>query len=268
MKKKCTYAVIGAALLLGVLYGGNLIPYAQTAFNQVRQSAEDAVPIEFQIESAKTQLGKIGPEINDMVQQIAKEKAQIKKLTRDLDEQKQVLTKRYDQMMTLKNHVASGEEVYVATNGKAYTSERVKEDLRHRFTLYKTAEKTIEKSEQILELRKESLEAAFAKLDEAQAQERELQVQIENLTARQRMVEVAQTASNINIDNSELSKTREMIDQISTRLDESEEMLSLAPQYLGGQIPVNEDILSDNGDILDEMEAYFAGEESGEMVSK
>ena len=40
------------------------------------------------------------------------------------------------------------------------TWRRVKQDLRHRFTLYQTAEKTFEKKGEILNLRKESLAAA------------------------------------------------------------------------------------------------------------
>ena len=268
MFKKITYGLIGAVVLAGVLFGSNLIPYAQTAYNQAKESAQGAVPIEFQIDAARTQLGNIGPEINQMVHQIAKEKAEIKRLNRELDSQRTVLQKRYDEMMTLKSHVESGEEVYVATNGKAYTNERVKEDLSHRFTVYKTAKQTIEKSEEILSARRTALEQAFAKLDEAQAQQRELEVQIENLTARQRMVEVAKTASNISLDNSELAKTRDMIDQISSQIDTEEEMLSLAPQYLGGQIPVNDDLVSDNSDILSEMEAYFSNVNDDDMVSK
>ena len=58
-------------------------------------------------------------------------------------------------------------------------------------------------------------------------QQRELEVQIENLTARQRMVEVAKTASQIEIDDSQLARTRKMIDDISARIDTEEEMLSL-----------------------------------------
>lgn len=267
MFKKAAYATLGAVILVGILYGSNLIPYAQTAFNQVKSQAQDAVPIDFQIDAAKTQLLKIGPEINGMVHQIAKEKAEIKRLSSDLETQQASLSKLYDKMMTLREHVASGEEVYVATNGKAYTNERVKEDLRHRLTVYQTAELTLNKSKEVLEFRKVALEQAFAKLDEAQSQQRELEVQIENLTARQRMVEVAKTASNLNIDNSQLSKTREMIDQISARIDTEEAILSLTPEYQGGQIPVGDEVIGDT-DIVQEIDAYFNNIDDSDVVSK
>ena len=268
MCKKATFAVLGLLLVGGLLFGSNFIPYAQTTFQRVKAKAQDAIPMDVQLETAENQLSKIQPEIKNMVWQIAKEKAQIKRLASDLNRQSESLAKRYDEMMTLREHISSGEEVYVATNGKAYTNERVKEDLRHRFSVYQTAEKTVEKSEQILELRRAALESALVKLDEAQAQERELAVQIENLKARQRMVEVAKSASHIDIDDSQFAKTRKMIDDISARIDTEEEMLSLVPKYFG-QIPVSsDDVLSSDTDVLQEFDAYFNNVDDGTVVTK
>jgi hypothetical protein len=191
-----------------------------------------------------------------MVWQIAKEKAQVKKMTAQLERSESELAKQKDEMLTLRQHIGSGEEFYVGTNGKAYTNERVQEDLRHRFTIYQTAEKTREKSNEILKLRQASLESALAQLDDAKAQQRELEIQIENLNARHRMNEVVATASQINIDNSQLSKTRQMIEYIDARLATQEEMLNLIPKYTG-QIPVNAENVQTAGNILDEMDAYF-----------
>lgn len=256
MFKKATLAIAAVLIVGGLLFGGRLIPYAKTAFNQVRETARDSVPIDFQIEAARTQLDAIGPEINKMVQQIAREKADIKRLATGLNRQDVLLNDRKEQMMTLREHVASGEEVYVATTGTAYTTDRVREDLRHRFTIYQTAEKTREKSAQILDLRNDALKNAFTKLDDAQAQQRELEVQIENLVARQRMVEVASSANEFDIDNSQIAKTREMINDIASNIDAKEAYLELAPKYFG-QIPVGEGQVSVDKDILEEMDAYF-----------
>jgi hypothetical protein len=191
-----------------------------------------------------------------MVQQIAREKADIKRLTNDLNRQDVVLKERYSQMMVLREHVSSGEEVFVSTSGKAHTTDRVKEDLRHRFSIYQTAEKTREKSAQILELRNDALKNAFAKLDNAQAQHRELEVQIENLVARQRLVEVAETASELNIDDSQIAKTRDMINDIASNIDAKEAYLEMAPKYFG-QIQVGDGQVDVSKDILEEMDAYF-----------
>lgn len=243
-------------LVGGLLFGGKIIPYAQTAVKKVRTAAQDTVPVRFQIDAAKDQLTKIGPEIHGMVHKIAKESAQIKRLAKDVKADKSTLVQSYDQMMTLREHVESGSQVYVDTKGKSFNQTRVEEDLRHRFSLYQTAEKTLEKKAEILEIRKLSLKTAHAKLDEAKAQQRELEVQIENLKARSRMNEVIATASQINIDNSQLAKTREMLDDIDARISADEEYLNIAPKYFG-QISVGEDSISTDSDIMEEMDAYF-----------
>lgn len=258
MFKKFAYGTAGVVLLGALLLGGNSIGYVKTAFNKMQNRANDAIPITFQIDAAKTQLQKIDPEIKDMVWQIAKEKAQVKKLAAQVAQQNVELEKQYNEMMALRNHVSSGDKFYVGTNGKAYTNERVKEDLAHRFKMYQTAEKTAEKSKEILRLRESSLESAFAKLEEAKTQKRELEVQIENLAARQKMNEVFVTASQINIDNSQLSKARQMLEDIDARLSAEEEMLNLIPKY-SGQIPVSgaEDQKENVEDVIDAMDAYF-----------
>lgn len=257
MLKKATFLGLGLLLVGGLLFGSRIGPYAQTAVKKIRDSAEQSVPLTFQIDAARDQLKKIEPEIKNMVWQIAKEKAEIKRLEREVETQNAGLTKKHEELLTLRNHLKSGETVYVATNGKAYTNARVEEDLRHRFSMYQTAEKTVEKSQQILDLRRKSLEQALAKLEQAQVHQRELELELENLNARQRMVDVAKTASSINIDDSQLARTKSLIDEISAKIDAEEEMLNLAPKYLG-EIPVSEGDVSSDGDIAAEIDAYFS----------
>lgn len=256
MCKKTIYGA-GALLLVGfLLFGSNLPAYMQTAFHGLRQRANEAIPISTQIETAQRQLGNIDPEIKNMIWQIAKEKAQVKKLAAQVAANEVHLEKQYQEMLTLREHIAGGDKFYVATNGQAYTSERVKEDLAHRFKMYQTAEQTLAKSKEILGIRNTSLDAAEAKLEEAKVQKRELEVAIENLIARQKMNEVVATSSKLNIDNSQLSKARKMLEDIDARLSAEEEMMNLLPRYTG-QIPVGADSVDTSADILDNFDAYF-----------
>lgn len=260
MLKKAIYG--GGFLLLAgaLLFGGNSLGYLQTAFGGLKKRANDAVPISFQLENAQNQLAKIDPEIKDMIWQIAKEKSQVKKLAAQVSATEQELDKQRREMLTLRDHIAQGDRQYVATNGQAYSSERVKEDLGHRFKMYQTSEKTLAKSKEILSIRNNSLEAAEAKLEEAKSQKRELEVVIENLAARQKMNEVVATTLKLNIDNSQLSKARKMLEDIDARLSAEEEMLNLLPRYTG-QIPVGNDALESAEELLDNFDAYFQREQ-------
>lgn len=263
MCKKVSLGVIGFMLIAGLLFGGRLIPYAQTAYQKMRDAANDRVPVEFQIDAAKKQLEQIGPQVEDMVHQIAIEKMQIKRLAADVKRQDNMLEKSYAEMMTLRNHLASSDEFYVATNNRKYDRTRVEEDLRHRLSLYKTAVATKEKQQDILRIRNEALQGAFARLEETKAQQRELEVQIENLMARNRMNEVVATSSKLDFDNSELAQTRKMIDDIDAKISAKEEVLNMAPKFYG-QIPVSESDAESQLDILQELDALEAAKKSGD----
>ena len=188
--KKCILGVSGLMLVAGLLFGSNLVPYAQTAYDKASRSIEQQVPISFQIDAAKKQLENIGPEIDDMNLQIAKEKVSIKKLEASLERQDDALEKSRGEMLTLRSHIDSGDDFYVAANSKAYTTQRVKDELRIRLASHKTASATMEKDQKVLELRERSLEAAMERLAEARSQKTELALQIEHLTAQNRMNEV------------------------------------------------------------------------------
>ena len=267
MFKKLTLGVLGLALVGGFLFGGNLVPYVSTAVSKARDAAKQQVPISFQIDAATEQLQKIDPEIEQMVYQIAKEKAQITRMENELTSNQKNLKSSRDQMMALRDHLSSGEEFYTAANASVYTNQRVKEDLSHRFELYKTSEQTVKSQEQVLIARKSAVDSALAKLDEAKSLQRELEVKIENLRARDRVNQVSKTASQIDMDNSELARTANMIDDISARIEADTEMLQLAPKYFG-QIPVTADEIVDNSNILQQMDSYFGDPVTDEVVAK
>jgi chromosome segregation ATPase len=261
MFKKITLGVVAVALLAGLAFGGNLVPYSKTAYNKLKNAANDSVPVSFQLDAARDQLQAIGPEIKSMVHEVAKEKVQINKLVADLEQHDKMLASSYDEMMALRSHLESGQEYYVAINKKKFNKSRVEEDLRHRFNIYKTAKATKEKKEAIVQIRQASLENALAKLDQAKSQQRELEVQIENLTARNRMNEVIASASELNIDSSQLAKARQMLSDLDVSISANEEYLNIMPNYRG-QIPVSSDSLLPATNVLEEMDVYFGDDDS------
>lgn len=255
--KKCILGVAGVVLVAGLLFGGKGMAYLQTAYDKASNAIDNQVPISFQIDAAKKQLENIGPEIDSMNLQIAKEKVSIKKLQASIERQQETLDTSRREMMTLRSHVESGDEFYVAANSKAYSTTRVKEELRSRLSIHKTATATLEKDQKVLELRQKAMDAALERLAEARNQKTELALQIEHLTAQNRMNEVVKTASKLDqFDNSQLSRTRGMIEDISARLETEAEMMSMMPtQY--GQIPVSSDSSIADTDVLEEMDAFF-----------
>lgn len=266
--KKLILGVTGLMLIGGLLFGGKLIPYAQTAYDKASRSIEQQVPVSFQIDAAKKQLENIGPEIDNMNFTIAKEKVSIKKLQASLERQEESLEESRRDMLALRSHIDSGDEFYVATNSRAYTIDQVRSDLRERLSKHKVAAATLEKDQKVMELREKSLDAAMDRLAEARSQKSELALQIEHLTAQNRMNEVVRTASKLDqFDNSQLARTRGMIEDISARLETEQEMMSMMPTHFG-QIPVSGGSEFADTDVLEEMDAFFDQQDAKKTEKK
>ena len=99
-----------------------------------------------------------------------------------LEETQGQLDRQHSQIMRLKDHLDSGEEVYTA-RGRVYPNSRVKDELKSLFRVYKTTERTVADLEKTLAIREQGLEAAKKQLDETIAQRHELTVEVENLVA-------------------------------------------------------------------------------------
>jgi hypothetical protein len=96
------------------------------------------------------------------------------------------------------------------------------------------------------------------------AAKRQLEVEVENLEARAKMLEVAQTTSEFNFDDSQLSRTRELINDINTRLEVGEKLINQDVQ-LHDRIPLDDEEAASSEDVLDAVTKYFS--ESPELES-
>jgi N-acetyl-anhydromuramyl-L-alanine amidase AmpD len=86
------------------------------------------------------------------------------------------------------------------------------------------------------------------------AQKRQLQVEVENLEARSQIVAAAQTTSSYQFDDSQLGQVKELVQNLRTRLDVSEKMVSAESDFQG-EIPLDKVAPHD---IVDQVGHYFS----------
>jgi Skp family chaperone for outer membrane proteins len=252
---KKTLFVGAAVLLLAVLFfGRGAVSYVTTAVDRVQDQVKSNVPVKFEIERARNMIKDLDPEIARNMHLIAREEVEIAKLQRELDKNEKQLAKSQGDILRLKGDLESGNTQFVYA-GRSYTAFEVKTDLANRFAHHKTAEATVDQLEKILRARENGLKAAQDKLEAMMAAKRQLAVEIENLEARLKMVEVAQTTSQFNFDDSQLARTRDLINEISTRLDVTEKMMSQQVE-LSDRIPLEEDE-ADTENVLDAVTRHF-----------
>jgi chromosome segregation ATPase len=232
----------------------------RTAVGMAKQAVRDNVPVQFEIKRAREMIRGLIPEIENNMHRIAREETEVAKLEKQVTKCEEQLAKDRDAILRLKKDLDSGTEVFVYS-GKKYAVAAVKNDLTHRFDQFKTKEATTDNLRKVLAARQVSLTAAREKLEGMLAAKRSLEVDVENLEARLKMVEVAQTTSDFNFDDSHLSRTKELLSEIADRIAVAEKLVN-ANTNVFDRIPLEE--AEGDRDIRKEVANYF-GERRSEI---
>lgn len=256
MIKKCLMVGAGSALLLGLVFGRDAVSYVTTSASHLHAQVKDSVPVEFEIDRARKMIKDLTPEIRRNMHLIAKEEVEVEKLQERVGKLQAELAQGKQEVLRLKDDLGQEKSYYTYASHK-YSRSEVQTDLAVRFERFKTQDATRVKLESILRAREQGLQAARGKLDAMLAARRQLEVDVENLEARQKMVEVAQTSSNFTFDDSHLSRTQRLIEEIQTRIEVAERMVD-SEGNLKGEIPLEE---AQNSDVLDQVTSYFSDQE-------
>lgn len=259
MIKKSLLVGGAVVLLLGLFFGRDACSYLTTSAGWVKDTVTTSVPIEFQIERARQMIKELDPEIKRNMHLIAKEEVEIEKLAKQVEDQEVALAKARGDILRLKKDLETGDSAFYYAS-RRYTEDQVKHDLESRFERFQVNEATLEKNQKILNIRQQKLDAARQGLEEMLSAKRELEVQVENLEAELEMLKVAKTASDFNFDDSQLARTKELIEDIRTRIDVESKLVNQVET--AGQIPLDDDKES-NEEITDRISKYF-GETAAE----
>lgn len=251
-----TCKLVGSVLLAGFLavgvFGYNAWSYVRTSVSGVTAAVSSAVPLEFEIRRARTMLGDLIPEIHKNMVAIAQEEAALERVSAEIAKQEQAREKDAGDLVRLKDDLATGKSTFQYA-GKSYSAENVKADLARRFERRKTADETLENLRKMHTARERSLTAARDKMTGMLAAKRQLEVEIEQLDSRYKMVEAAKTTSNLCLDDGRLSRTKQLIDDLKSRIDVSEKLVAVESKPLD-EIPLDD---ATDGDIVEQVTKYF-----------
>ncbi len=242
---------VGAVLWFGTSLGS----YVRTSAGYVNDAVQESVPMDFQINRARDMLADLAPEIRRNMHLIAKEEVELRRLEEQIAQSERQLAEQKSQMLQLKTDLTGGKTAFRYA-GRNYTPDQVKSDLAARFQRYKTNEQSLACLQQIAEARRKAVAAAQQRLDGMLTAKRQLEVEIENISARSQMAEAVRAAGEYQFDESRLGRVKELIAQLKTRVEVSEK-LSETDWNAQGEIPLEK---TSADSIVDEVTAYFQGE--------
>jgi len=263
MIKKTLVAVAGMGLLSVLFFGRDAASYMCTSVGWMKDSVKSQVPIEFEIERARRMVKNLVPDIRRNMHVIAQEEVEIERLDKQIALSETNLGRDKQEIMKLKGDLSTVQPVYHYA-GRSYTVQQVKLDLANRFERFKTHDATLSSLRDIHAARRKSLDAARQKLEVMLAARRKLEVDVENLEARFKMVEVAQTMSEHNIDDSQLGRVKELITDVRTRLNVAERLAN-AECVIDGEIELSSQQAEN---IVDQVTEYFSADSAQPQVAE
>lgn len=236
MIRKAILGTAAVAVLSTFVFGRDVISYLRTAGSSARAAIKSEVPIEFELQRAREMVGNLVPDIRQCMHVIAEEEVNVEHVSKEITRHETDLQKQKGEILALRADLGQKNQTYQYA-GRKYTSHEVQRDLAQRFERFKTAEATLASKRQILQAREKSIVAAREKLEGMLSAKRDLEVQIENIDARLKTIQAAQTASNVQIDDSQLSRAKKLISELNKQLDVSQRMLDAEGNFTG-LIPV------------------------------
>jgi len=261
MLKKGLFAGGGLLLLLVLLIGGrNMWTHVATTGETIGDAIKENVPIEYELKRARKMIEGLEPEITRHKQDIAREEIALSNLEKRLKADEAKLAEKWSVIERLRDDLARGESNFVYS-GVSYTPDQVERDLSGKFDRYTTSEGTMEQNRKVLEIRRKGLSAAQDKLQALTAAKLKLEVEVENLEARLKMVEVAKATSELNIDDSQLSRTRDLLADIGARIEVDAQLVN-ADDFVFGEIQLDEP--AENTSVLERIADYQAKKDQSE----
>ena len=252
MLKKFVMSVLAVGVVAGLLLGSNVMSYVSTSYERVTQSVEDSVPTEFQIDRARKMVRDLEPEIRRSMHVIAKEEVEVEQLDKRIEAADTKAGKEKSEIMRLQSDLGTGKSVFKYA-GHQYTAGEVKQDLSRRFTRFKTSDATIGSLRDMRDARQRNLEAARQKLAAMMSSQRQLLVEVENLEAKLKLVEVAQASSDLRLDDSQLARAKGLMADIRAKLEVAAKLAN-ADTTFHDEIPLDSPAPED---ISEQIAEYF-----------
>lgn len=253
--------VLGGLLVVGAgtfLFGSSTYSYLKTMGQDIRQSVQQQVPIEFEMRRAQQVVEDLVPEIRKAMHVIAEQQVEVQALTQAVARREGALQQQKEAILALRENLAEGGTQFVIA-GKSYSQSQIEKDLETRFRRYKVAEETLNHERQILQARQGALLSNEEQLATLISTKRELEAELAQLDARMRAMQAAEALSQrTHLDDKPLNRAKKLIADLNKQLDVKERLLEVDVQH-PGLIPIEQDLLPGQ-DISAEVDLFFQDE--------
>ncbi|MHC4813171.1 MAG: hypothetical protein ACYTGW_11325 [Planctomycetota bacterium] len=257
--KLIKWAAIGIVAVAGLgyfVFGEHLGSYAQTMTNSVREGVRGKIPIEFELKRAGRLIREIEPEITECKRDVARAEVELEHLVDQVARLEKRVAKQEGKLKSGCDLLGNATPASYEFGGQHYSRRRIELDLERTFEAYKNNKALLKGKKMLIERQSRAVEAARSKLDAVRAEKVRLDHTIATLKAQKRQVDaLAASSHRFDLDDTALSKAKEVLANVKTRLDVAQRMIE-------DDIFFTEGIQSEttpNRDIVKEIGEHFSG---------
>jgi chromosome segregation ATPase len=255
MFKKVAILTVAVGAGLALVSWAGLGSYVTTACLNIRTKLKGEVPIEFEIQRVKQQVGQLVPDMKKHFRQVAEEMVAIDNLKQEIQTTRTNLAGQKEALAAMTRELDSNSET-VAFDNQEYSRDRLKEKLEADFASFKNCEAELKSREKLLYARQKGLEAAQAQLAEMRRAKEDLEVQIADLEAQLQNIKLAEARNKFHLDDSQLSQAKKTISEIRTRLQVETKTAELEGNFANDAIPVHKHTKSAS-EVTKEVKAHL-----------
>lgn len=255
MLKKIVAGSLVLGVAAGLVFGADSLSYLRTFGKNVRHAVKSEITPEFELGRIRHEVDNLMPEIRRHMTIVAEQSVDVRDLEREVAERETSLNRQREAILALRSDLESGRDRFTY-KAVSYTRGEVESDLAHRFASFCAAEESLKRDRQILTAQRDTLRANQQKLDTMLSRKQDLVVKVAQLEARLKQVQAAEAINSIEIDNSKLAHVENMIRDMNRALDVRQSLLETEGSVLG-RIPVEEDAVTADPDILNRIDSHF-----------
>jgi chromosome segregation ATPase len=251
------FLIAGVAVALGLLVvrktevGSHLRAWWRDGKNLVQNS----VPIPNEIERLKAEIERLDNVYRNQFDPVAREMQAVDKLTEEIAEIEKRLAKHKSDIHTMKTDLESG-ATKITYGDFTWPRERIEKELARRFDAYQTCEKGLEAKKDLLEAKKEKLASAMKKLEEMKNAKFLMMAEVDRLETDYANVVNAQEKTNLQIDDSDLSRIKSSLARLKDRIQFEKKKCELAGQFIDTKVKVTTEKV-EKRDLIKEIDKYF-----------
>ena len=219
----------------------------------MRDTAKDAVPMQYEIDRARQQVAELEPAIRENIEAIARAEVEIEYLDKEIQSTQANLDREGEALVALRKHLEDGD--LRLTGGVSYSPDEIKGEMARRLDHYRTIKSIMADKEETLNLRKKALVAAREQNAKMRSAKVALLTQIEGIETRLRQIEATQASNEFTFDDSALARAKQTVAELGKRVEVLQRVSEQEGRYSDNSVPVF--LMDPSRDVAEEVDAEF-----------